>query len=282
MEFIKFLPVRQCGKIDIYKRKSGSPLYVPQINPTAFSLTNHGYSTGDIIKISGALYKENGAAIRDTHPLNGFFKVQVIDKNTFFLLPGGKEETFNRFGEKSSITVWNDPPTRADMELLRFLDPVTGEMGDVFFANSSGRETYQREGEGWSYQGTIFSPTGKNGYFNRLCNVAEEFADNVLANENEFYTTSRIDISDLTKDNDPSSRFLDTEISGVTQELGYLSFSDSAKRNSGFYPGGQNPRLQPVGDYGRGWVENYNILIKRLVEAVPETSNEMRISTLGS
>jgi len=282
MEFIKFLPVRQCGKIDIYKRKSGSPLYVPQINPTAFSLTNHGYSTGDIIKISGALYKENGAAIRDTHPLNGFFKVQVIDKNIFFLLPGGKEETFNNFGEITSITVWNDPPTRADMELLRFLNPVTGEMGDVFFANSSGRETYQREGEGWSYQGTIFSPTGKNGYFNRLCNVAEEFADNVLANENEFYTTSRIDISDLTKDNDPSSRFLDTEISGVTQELGYLSFSDSAKRNSGFYPGGQNPRLQPVGDYGRGWVENYSLLIKRLVEAVPETSNEMRISTLGS
>ena len=62
-------------------------------------------------------------------------------------------------------------------------------MDDVTFSSA---ETVtgasEREGEGWSYEGTIFSPTGKNGYFNRLSDVDDEdLAVNVLANENEFY-----------------------------------------------------------------------------------------------
>ena len=111
MEFIKFLPIERCGKIDIYKEKSGKPTYVPSRGPAFFSLTNHGFLSGQIIKVSGALYKETGAAIRDTHPLNGFFKVQVVDKDSFFFLDGGREEKFNEFGI-SSFTVWNNHNTR--------------------------------------------------------------------------------------------------------------------------------------------------------------------------
>jgi len=273
MEFIKFLPIRQCGKIDIYKRKSGKPTYVPSRGPAFFSFTNHGFLSGEIIKVSGALYKETGAAIRDTHPLNGFFKVQVVDKDSFFFLDGGREEKFNEFG-MSSFTVWNNPPTRADMELLRSMDGVT------FSSTETVAGASEREGEGWSYEGTIFSPTGKNGYFNRLSDVDDEdLAVNVLANENEFYTTSRIDITDITKDNDPSDRFSGTEYNPTTQERGFLSFNDPSRVDAGSVFS-KNPREEPRGDYGRGWPSNYSLLIKRLIEAVPETPQEMRISNI--
>jgi hypothetical protein len=273
MEFIKFLPIRQCGKIDIYKRKSGKPTYVPSRGPAFFSFTNHGFLSGEIIKVSGALYKETGAAIRDTHPLNGFFKVQVVDKDSFFFLDGGREEKFNEFG-MSSFTVWNNPPTRADMELLRSMDGVT------FSSTETVAGASEREGEGWSYEGTIFSPTGKNGYFNRLSDVDDEdLAVNVLANENEFYTTSRIDITDITKDNDPSDRFSGTEYNPTTQERGFLSFNDPSRVGAGSVFS-KDPRDKPRGDYGRGWPSNYSLLIKRLIEAVPETPQEMRISNI--
>ena len=273
MEFIKFLPIRQCGKIDIYKRKSGKPTYVPSRGPAFFSLANHGFLSGEIIKVSGALYKETGAAIRDTHPLNGFFKVQVVDKDSFFFLDGGREEKFNEFG-MSSFTVWNNPPTRADMELLRSMDGVT------FSSTETVAGASEREGEGWSYEGTIFSPTGKNGYFNRLSDVDDEdLAVNAVANENEFYTTSRIDITDITKDNDPSDRFSGTDYNPTTQERGFLSFNDPSRVDAGSVTS-KNPRDAPRGDYGRGWPVNYSLLIKRLVEAVPETPQEMRISNI--
>ena len=272
MEFIKFLPIRQCGKIDIYKRKSGKPTYVPSRGPAFFSLTNHGFLSGEIIKVSGALYKETGAAIRDTHPLNGFFKVQVIDKDSFFFLDGGREEKFNEFGV-SSFSVWNNPPTRADMELLRSMDGVT------FSSTETVAGASEREGEGWSYEGTIFSPTGKNGYFKRLSNVDDEdLAVNAVANENEFYTTNRIDITDITKDNDPNDRF-DSEYNPTTQERGFLSFNDPSRVDAGSISS-KDPRDAPRGDYGRGWPANYSLLIKRLVEAVPETPQEMRISNI--
>ena len=55
--------------------------------------------------------------------------------------------------------------------------------------------------EGWSYQGTIFSPTGKNGYFQPLNqnNTQISVADpqNRVATESEFFTSERIDISNL-------------------------------------------------------------------------------------
>lgn len=273
LEFTKFLPIRQCGKIDIYKRKSGKPTYVPSRGPAFFSFTNHGFLSGEIIKVSGALYKETGAAIRDTHPLNGFFKVQVVDKDSFFFLDGGREEKFNEFG-MSSFTVWNNPPTRADMELLRSMDGVTFSSTETVVGAS------EREGEGWSYEGTIFSPTGKNGYFNRLSDVDDEdLAVNVLANENEFYTTSRIDITDITKDNDPNNRFSDSEYNPTTQERGFLSFNDPSRVGAGSFAS-KDPRDAPRGDYGRGWPVNYSLLIKRLVEAIPETPQEMRISNI--
>ncbi len=272
LEFTKFLPIRQCGKIDIYKRKNGNPTYLPSRGPTFFSLTNHGFLSGEIIKVSGALYKETGAAIRDTHPLNGFFKVQVVDKDSFFLLPGGRQEKFNQFG-MSSFTTWDNPPTRADMELLRSMDGVT-------FLSVDNVDASQKEGEGWKYEGTLFSPTGKNGYFRRLSDVNNEgVAVNTLANENEFYTTSRIDISDITKDNDPNERFLDSEYNPTTQERGFLSFNDPSRVDAGSVFS-KNPREEPRGDYGRGWPSNYSLLIKRLIEAVPETSKEMRISNV--
>ena len=279
LQFIKFLPIRQCGKIDIYRRKNGNPTYVPSRGPTFFSLTNHGFSDGEIIKVSGALYKESGAAIRDTHPLNGFFKVQAVDKNGFFLLPGGRQEKFNEFG-MSSFTTWDNPPTRADMELLRSLDPTTGQMDGVTFTSADNADATPREGEGWRYEGTLFSPTGKNGYFRRLSNVSDENAAvNVLANENEFYTESRIDIIDITKDNDLNDRFSDSQYNPTTQERGFLSFNDPSRFDAGSVFS-KDPREIPRGNYGRGWPDNYSLLIKRLVEAVPETPIEMRISNV--
>ena len=72
---------------------------------------------------------------------------------------------------------------------------------------------------------------------------------------------------------------MDSEYNPTTQERGFLSFNDPSRVGAGSVTS-KDPRDAPRGDYGRGWPANYSLLIKRLVEAIPETPQEMRISNI--
>ena len=281
-QFIKLLPIRKCGKIDIYKRVAGGVGFT-YLGEGKYSYANHDLVSGDFIRVSGALYKETGAAIRDTHPLNGIFKVSVIDENTFRFLPGGREENFFE-GQLSDFAEWDNPPSLADMALLRSMDGVSFERFGNNFQNVGG----QREGEGWSYQGTMFSPTGKNGYIKGLFNVENDAqADNRLAEEDEFYTTNKIDVENLRtvevysgKHQYPTPHHLWDDgyinlkvISGGRPDANDNSDFSKTAWGAGSSRGWWHGGAEGVGSGSYTGKFAANLILSQTLEAIPETSS---------
>ena len=168
LDFVKILPVRKCGKVDIYKRKSGIVQSIDQYGRIVS--TGHGLQDGDTVEISGALYETSSTGTGDIHPLNNKFSIGAISENSFSI---------------------QDAPSSSVLNNLR---------GDIEWRSVS-NDQVGKTFEGWSYQGTIFSPTGKNGYFQPLNqnNTQISVADpqNRVATESEFFTSERIDISNL-------------------------------------------------------------------------------------
>jgi hypothetical protein len=164
LDFVKVLPIRKCGKVDVYKRKSG---IIRSISGNTFLATGHGLQDKDVIEISGALYNTAGTGVSDVHPLNGKFEIQLVEAspNDMFKLIDG--------------------PSLSDLSNIRSVDGITWRS----VSNGLGQES-----EGWSYEGSIFSPTGRNGYFKGLYNTEDV---NKLATQDEFYNTSRINFSDV-------------------------------------------------------------------------------------
>ena len=210
LDFVKVLPIRKCGKVDVYKRKSG---IVRSITGNNFLATGHGLNDKDIIEISGALYGTAGVGVSDVHPLNGKFEIELIDAdpdNMFKLING---------------------PSLSDLSNIRSVDGITWR------SVSSG---LGQESEGWSYEGSVFSPTGRNGYFKGLYNTE---GVNKLATQDEFYNTNRINFSDI--------------------ESGVIDFSKDLE-------GWQDQK------YNRG----VNLSIKHLLDVIPEVSSDMKICGL--
>lgn len=170
LEITKLLPVRKCGKVDIYRRKAGKISSVSRYG-LILAIAN-GLKQGDIIEISGAIYETPPSGTGDIHPLNGRFVVNVLTDNSFSLIDGPSVEVYDnlRSDELSWRSVSNDASVGID-----------------------------KDSEGWEYQKTIFSPTGKNGYFNGVNKNASSVGDpsNRLATEEEFVTNQRIDLSNL-------------------------------------------------------------------------------------
>ena len=208
LTFVKILPVRKCGKVDIYRRKSGT---VSSISSGGrITSPNHGLKDNDVIEISGALYDTPGTGVSDLHPLNGRFSVRDDGSDNFFL---------------------NDAPSHSDIANLRSTDGITWRS----VSNSIGEESV-----GWDYEGSIFSPTGRNGYFTGLYNKDGADALNKLASKEEFYKSSGINFSDV--------------------ENGILDFSKD---------------LEDFEDQGKA--RGVNTSIKKLLDAVPKTPSEMKI-----
>ena len=166
LDFVKILPVRKCGKVDIYKRKSGIVQTVDRYGRIVS--TGHGLQDGDTIEISGALYETPSTGTGDIHPLNNRFSIEVITENMFLILDAPSSSDLNNLD--------------GDMRWRSFSNNLTGKIL-----------------EGWSYQGTMFSPTGKNGYFQNLNQNESQLGDpqNRVATESEFFTSERIDISNI-------------------------------------------------------------------------------------
>ena len=159
LELIKILPVRKCGKVDIYKRKSGT--FSSVFTNGVIGSSNHGLQDGDVIEISGALYDTLPTGSNDVHPLNGKFAVGVVSEHIFSI---------------------KDAPSNSILSNLR------GEMTWRSISNSQVGKGL----EGWKYEGTIFSPTGKNGYSNNVgMGGLTQQSDRVnkLADSSYFFTT---------------------------------------------------------------------------------------------
>ena len=132
--FIKYTPVRKCGKVDIYTKKSG---IISAVVSDSITSPGHNLQTNDIIKITSALWDGTHTGAKDTHPLNGNKFVKVVDVDTFKLYE-------DQFFEKPVTTT-----------KLRTTDGISW----VCIGSSNGNEA-----QSWSYYQTLFSPTGKNGY----------------------------------------------------------------------------------------------------------------------
>lgn len=132
--FIKFTPVRQCGKVEVYTKKSG---IISSAANNRITSPGHSLQTNDIIKITSALWDGTQTGTKDTHPLNGNKFVKVIDVDTFDLYE-------DQYFSNPSTTV-----------KLRTTDGISW----VCIGSSNGNDA-----QSWKYVETLFSPTGRNGY----------------------------------------------------------------------------------------------------------------------
>ena len=197
---IKIQPVRKCGKVDIYVKKHGivsalldssyeeiAPSDIPKFPPVGgeaddthiFSSTGHGLKTNDIVEMSGALLDyDNHTGAADTHPLNGLKYVKVISENIF--------ELYDDKFFKNPVTTVN----------LRTVDGITWKCVS---------NNFDSIGQSWDYYGTLFSPTGRNGY--KFVDSESVDVNDSLASSDEFFTNKRlisIDDSLSSKENDSS------------------------------------------------------------------------------
>lgn len=156
---IKFQPVRKCGKVDIYTKKKG---IAASVVGNKIQSTGHDLSTNDIIEISSALYSESSidSFTVSKHPMNGKKFVKIVDDDNFEIY----EDQF-----------FKDP---TDTSNLRTTDGITWSC----VANNFGSLS-----QSWNYHGTMFSPTGRNGYRN----VSGSSTADSLSELNSFFTTKR-------------------------------------------------------------------------------------------
>lgn len=127
---IRYTPVVECGKIDLYTRLSGR--ITQELSRGSVTSVGHGLKNGDMIKIAGArnIYGKDPA-------LNGLKYVQVNTTDIF--------------------TLYNDP------EMTQRVDTVSGTNPDASWI-CVGNVYSEILPDGWKYQKSLFSPTGRNGY----------------------------------------------------------------------------------------------------------------------
>lgn len=241
---IKLQPVRKCGKVDIYTKKrgiisgvavegsSGPPFDKFPIDAgtttNIIESLNHNLQTNDIIEISGCLFDGNQNGVADTHPMNGVKYVKVIDDNNFKIY---EDQYF-------SIAT-----STAD---LRAIDGViwtciSNNFGDI--------------GQSWDYHGTMFSPTGRNGY--KFVTETEGTQDS-LATSDQFFTTTRLKKLDDTTSDDPNEASITLDFS---KDGRYYLNSPFAKRIDEGIPktfGDYSSSLDtPLNDPKRGFWDFY-------------------------
>lgn len=153
---IHFTPVRKCGKVDVYKRKRS---FITASLDGRLISEDHGLSTGDIIEIKNVLLDESSTFFDSRHPLNGVKYVRVEDKDSFVVYD---DRVLSRL---------------SNISYIRTFDGVTWKsISNVNFES----------GQGWKFEGSIFSPLGKNGY--RL----DDLTGNALGNhDSTFYFTDK-------------------------------------------------------------------------------------------
>lgn len=157
VKIMKFQPVRKCGKVDIYARKRG---IISSLVANSATSTGHNLNTNDVIKISSAVFDGGQNGVADIHPLNGNKFVKKIDDDTFEIYDDQffREPTSTLNLKTTDGVVWTC---------------ISNNFGSL--------------GQSWDYYGTMFSPTGRNGY-----SYTDAGSTNFLAAKDSFFTTKRI------------------------------------------------------------------------------------------
>ena len=134
ISLIKLQPVRKCGKVDIYTKKRG---IIDSISGNTVASRAHKLNTNDIIEITGALFDGSSPSYADIHPVNGKKYIKKIDDDTFRIYD---DQYFQKFTSTNNLK---------------------STMGINWTCVSN---TYGALGQSWDYYGSMFSPTGRNGY----------------------------------------------------------------------------------------------------------------------
>ena len=158
---MKFQPVRKCGKVDMYTRKTG---IISAAVSNSLTSPNHNLNTNDVIKVSSAMFDGTQNGVADIHPLNGNKFVKKVDSDTF--------EVYDDQYFKDSTSTIN----------LKTTDGIVW----TCISNNFGSL-----GQSWDYYGTMFSPTGRNGYSHPDPSSSNSNS-NFLAAKDSFFTTKRI------------------------------------------------------------------------------------------
>ena len=132
---VTFIPIRECGKIDVYARKTG---IISDVTDTWITSTGHKLNSYDKVKISGALFTTDYAGVLDKHPMNGVKYVKYSSANTF--------------------TLYDD----ADLSTLTDTDNLRNS-GNGIVWTSIGNSSNSKE-QSWDFYGSLLSPNGVNGY----------------------------------------------------------------------------------------------------------------------
>ena len=154
MQVVKYTPVVQCGKVDLYTRKTGT--ITEMLSDGRVTAPSHGINTGDILKISSALTNSantpHGQAhvaddlVDHNHLINGTKYAEVIDDNTI------------RLYTDIALSKEFDPRNDVDSGITALRgECLWSVVGNVFSGDS----------QGWRYYKSLCSPNGRNGYTNR-------------------------------------------------------------------------------------------------------------------
>jgi len=130
-----FIPVRECGKVDVYIRKTG---IISDVTGNFVTSNEHKLNSYDKVKISGALFTFGYTSLVDKHPMNGVKYVKYSSADTFILYDDA------------------DLTTLTDTDNLR-------DSGDGVIWTSIGNSNDSTE-QSWDFYGSLFSPNGVNGY----------------------------------------------------------------------------------------------------------------------
>jgi len=199
---IKIQPVRKCGKVDVYVRKTG---IITAAVSNRFTSPGHNLNTNDMVKISSALFDGTEEGAVDIHPLNGDKFVKKIDDDTFDLYD-------DQFFEQPTST-----------NKLKTTD------GIVWTCISSSNGQF---GQSWDYHKTILSPTGRNGYTSKEADT-KPYDGNFTASSSNFTTSNRVNKVFFGNDNIEDTKIRD-EYSQSTV-LNFSSFSENAISLSGLF-----------------------------------------------
>jgi len=223
ISLIKIQPVRKCGKIDIYTKKRS---IISSIVNNVVTSSGHDLNTNDIIEISSALFDGAQNGVADVHPMNGIKYVKVLD-----------EDTFEIYDDK----FLKDHTSSAN---LRTTDGVTWKC----VANNFGTN-----GQSWDYYGTMFSPTGRNGY--KFVDFASSSA---LSPRSHFITTQRPSKIDSPEHNNRSDEGMVLEFDLPYNELINSYFGRDIDRHIPRSFGVHSSNLDtPLNDPKRGFWDFY-------------------------
>ena len=213
---IKYKPIVECGKVDVYNRSQG---IITSVASSIFNSTDHGLNYGDVIKTVGAL--------RDK-ALNGVFYVgEIITEHTFKLYKEqslstpivanvteniawckidnntaiNKNKTINGIATSATSLTLTSAQVWSTNALQNYQIKIIAGTGKnqvrTISSNISTQVTvtsawsitpddtsiftiYGGESATWNHYATIFSPRGKNGYSVVLDYPDEDALDQIL------------------------------------------------------------------------------------------------------